>query len=141
MRFMVLLKATEATEAGKLPSTELLTAMGKFNEEMADAGVLVAGEGIHPSSRGSRVKLLAGNATITDGPFTETKELISGFWILEVASKEEAIGWAKRMPAAHEIEINLEIRQVFQAEDFGENFTPELREAEENLRARGAEKQ
>lgn len=141
MKFMVLLKATESTEAGKLPTTELLEAMGKFNEEMVDAGVLVAADGIHPSSRGARVKLLAGNTTITDGPFTETKELISGYWILDVESKEAAIDWARRMPADHEHEINLEIRKIFEASDFGDAFTPELQEAEERLRARAAERE
>jgi hypothetical protein len=140
MKFMILLKATESTEAGNLPTTELLEAMGKFNEEMVDAGILVAAEGIHPSSRGARVKLLAGNTAVTDGPFAETKELISGFWIVDVESKEAAVDWAGRVPADPQHEINLEIRKIFEASDFGDAFTPELQEAEERLRTRAAER-
>jgi hypothetical protein len=141
MKFMILSKATESTEAGVLPSEGLLTAMGKFNEEMVNAGVLVAGEGIHPSSKGARVKFSGGKTTVTDGPFTESKELIAGFWIIQVKSKDEAIEWVKRCPTSPEVETELEIRQVFEAEDFGEAFTPELREAEERLRAQTASKQ
>ncbi len=138
MRFMILLKANEDTEAGVLPSEELLTEMGKFNEELVNAGVMLAGEGLHPSSRGARVKFSEGKTTVIDGPFTETKELLAGFWIWQVDSLEEAIEWVKRIPnprgeGAEEAEI--EIRQVFEAEDFGAEFPPELREQEERLRA------
>ena len=135
MRFMVLLKADKSTEAGVPPSTELLAAMGKYNEELAKAGVLLAGEGLQPSSKGARVKFSGGRQTVTDGPFPELRELIAGFWMFQVNSKEEAIEWVKRCPdplpgGEHEIEI----RQVFEASDF-ETMTPELREKEEELRA------
>ncbi len=133
MRFMILLKADETTEAGVLPSEEVLTAMGKYNEELVKAGVLLAGEGLQPSSKGARVLFSGEEQTVVDGPFTETKELIAGFWLLQVTSKEEAIEWVKRAPLGQGAEI--EIRQVFEAEDFGPEFTPELREAEERLRA------
>ena len=136
MRFMVMVKATKNSEAGVLPSEELLAEMGKFNEELAKAGVLLAGEGLHPSSKGARVKISGDKRTVLDGPFAETKELVAGFWLLEVKSKEEAIEWVKRCPdpmPGEESEI--EIRQVFEAEDFGDEFTPELREQEERLRA------
>jgi hypothetical protein len=136
MRFMVMVKATPNSEAGVLPSEELLAEMGKFNEELVKAGVLLAGEGLQPSSKGARVKFSGGKRTVTDGPFTETKELIAGFWLIQVKSKEEAIEWVKRVPdpmPGEEAEI--EIRQVFEAEDFGPEFTPELREQEERLRA------
>ncbi len=133
MRFMILLKADETTEAGVLPSEEVLTAMGKYNEELVKAGVLLAGEGLQPSSKGARVHFSGEEQTVVDGPFTETKELIAGFWLLQVTSKEEAIEWVKRVPLGQGAEI--EIRQVFEAEDFGPEFTPELREAEERLRA------
>jgi hypothetical protein len=135
MRFMVLMKANEETEAGVMPSTELLTAMGNFNEELVKAGVMLAGEGIHPSSKGARIKFVDGKATVTDGPFTEAKELIAGFWLWDVKSKEEALEWIKRMPTPPQGEVNVELRQVFEADDFGEEFTPELREKEERLRA------
>jgi hypothetical protein len=140
MRFMILLKADKTTEAGVLPSQDLLAATGKYNEELAKAGVLLAGEGLQPSSKGARVKFQGAKRTVIDGPFSETKELIAGFWLLQVKSKEEAIDWVKRCPNPLEGEAEIEIRQVFEAEDFGEAFTPELREAEERLRAQVAAK-
>jgi hypothetical protein len=136
MRFMVMIKANKDTEAGVLPSQELLTEMTKFNEELVNAGVMLAGEGLHPSSKGARVKFSKGKYVVTDGPFAETKELIAGFWIWQVNSKEEAIEWAKRIPNPHGEEGEVEIRQVFEDEDFGEEFTPELREQEKRLRDR-----
>ncbi len=135
MRFMVLVKATPESEAGQLPSTELLEAMGKYNEELAKAGILLAGEGLQPSSKGARVRFKGSERSVVDGPFAETKELIAGFWLWEVRSMEEAIEWVKRCPNPMEGESEIEIRQVFEADDFGENLTPELREAEERLRA------
>jgi hypothetical protein len=129
-----MIRANKDTEAGVMPSEELLTAMGKYNEELVKAGVMLAGEGLHPSSKGSRVKSSKGKITVTDGPFTETKELICGFWIWQVKSMEEAIEWAKRMPNPHNEDGEVEIRPVFEAEDFGEEFTSELREQEERLR-------
>jgi hypothetical protein len=135
MKFMVVVKATKESEAGKLPSQELLAAMGKFNEELVKAGVMLAGEGLQPSSKGARVKFSGKTRMVTDGPFTETKELIAGFWLWEVASLQDAIDWVKRCPNPHEGESEIEIRQAFTAEDFGEAFTPELREREEKLRA------
>jgi hypothetical protein len=141
MRFMVLIKANEETEAGVLPSERLLTEMGKFNEELASSGVLLAGEGLQDSSKGARVKFSATGTTVVDGPFTETKELIAGFWLLQVKSKEEAIEWVRRVPNPDGQESEIEIRQVFEVEDFGDNLTPELREAEENLRKKTAEQQ
>jgi hypothetical protein len=134
MRVIVMIRANKDTEAGVMPSEELLTAMGKYNEELVKAGVMLAGEGLHPSSKGARVKSAKGKITVTDGPFTETKELICGFWIWQVKSLEEAIEWAKRMPNPHNEDGEVEIRPVFEAEDFGEEFTPELREQEERLR-------
>jgi hypothetical protein len=134
MRFMLLLKADKNTEAGVLPSTELLAAMGKYNEELVKAGVMLAGEGLQPSSKGARVKFSGKKRTVIDGPFAETKELIAGFWLIQVKSKEEAIEWVKRCPNPLEGEAEIEIRQVFEAADFGEAFTPELREQEERLR-------
>ena len=139
MRFMILLKADQNTEAGVLPGEEMLAAMTKYNEELARAGVLLAGEGLHPSSKGARVKFSGDKRTVTDGPFTEAKELIAGFWLIQVKSKEEAIEWVKRCPNPLEGEAEIEIRQVFEAEDFGPEFTPELREAEERVRAQVAE--
>jgi hypothetical protein len=134
MRFMVIVKATKDSEAGILPSTELLATMGKYNEELAKAGVILAGEGLQASSNGARVKFsAAGKPTVRDGPFAETKELIAGFWLWQVKSKEEAIEWAKRAPMLPGDE--LEIRQVFEADDFGANLTPELRQQEGRLRA------
>ena len=138
MRFMVLVKASPESEAGELPSTEMLAEMGKYNEELAKAGVMVAGEGLHPSSRGARVRFSGSDRTVLDGPFTETKELIAGFWLWQVKSKEEAIEWLKRAPFK---EGEVELRQVFESDDFGEEFTPELREQEERIRAQVSEKQ
>jgi hypothetical protein len=134
MRFMLLIKADKSTEAGVLPSTELLAAMGKYNEELVKAGVMLAGEGLQPSSKGARVKFSGKKRTVIDGPFAETEELIAGFWLIQVKSKEEAIEWVKRCPNPLEGEAEIEIRQVFEAADFGEAFTPELREQEERLR-------
>ncbi len=139
MRFMILVKASEESEAGVLPDEKILTEMGKFNEELVKAGVMLAAEGLHPSSRGARVKFEGAKRTVTDGPFSETKELVAGFCLWQVKSKEEAIEWLKRAPFDGGTEV--EIRQVFEAEDFGANLTPELREQEERLRARVAEKQ
>jgi hypothetical protein len=133
MRFMILVKASKDSETGVMPSQQLLTEMGKFNEELAKAGVLLAGEGLHPSSKGARVKFSGSKRTVTDGPFAETKELIAGFWIWRVKSKEEAIEWVKRCPNPHNEESEIEIRQIFEAEDFGPALTPELREQEERL--------
>ena len=141
MRFMVLIKADKDSEAGVLPNEQLLTAMGNFNDELVKAGVMVAGEGLHPSSKGARVKFSGEKRTVIDGPFTEAKELIAGFWIWQVSSKEEAIEWVKRCPNPMGVESEIEIRQVFEAEDFGAEFTPELREQEERQRARIAAKQ
>jgi hypothetical protein len=129
---MVIVKANPESEAGVLPSKEILTVMGKYNEELAKAGIILAGEGLHPSSKGVRIKFSGANRTIIDGPFTETKELIAGFWLWQVRSKQEAIEWLKRAPFDGGTEI--ELRQVFEAEDFGENLTPELREQEQRLR-------
>src|SRR5579859_5009188 len=141
MRFMVRVKASRDSEAGKMPSRELLEAMGKFNEELAKAGILLAGEGLHPSGKGARVRFSGNKRTVIDGPFTETKELVAGFWLWQVKSKEEAIEWVKRCPnpmPGNEAEI--EIRQVFEAADFGEALTPELREKEERLFRKAARK-
>ena len=140
MRFIVMVKATKDSEAGMMPSTKLLEDMGKFNEELVKAGIMLAGEGLHPSSKGVRVKFNGDKRTVIDGPFAETKELVAGFWIWQVKSKEEAIEWVKRCPNPHEGESEIEIRQVFEADDFGPELTPELREAEERLRERIAEK-
>lgn len=138
MRFMVIVKASEESEAGVLPDEKILTEMGKFNEELVKAGVMLAGEGLHPSSKGARVRFSSGKLTVIDGPFSETKELVAGFWLWQVKSKEEAIEWLKRSPFE---ETEVEIRQVFEAEDFGDNLTPELREQEERLRAQMESKQ
>ncbi len=134
MRFMIIIKSDEQAEAGRLPSMEALTAMAKFNQEMVDAGVLLSGEGLQQSSKGARVTLTAAGTTVTDGPFTEAKELVGGFWMIEVASRDEAIEWAKRCPAPPRGEAVLEVRKVLEAEDFGENFTPELQENEQRMR-------
>jgi hypothetical protein len=136
---MVLVKADEQSEAGVMPSEEMLATMGKFNEELVKAGVMLAGEGLHPSSKGARVKFEGDKRTVTDGPFTEAKELIAGYWLWQVKSKEEALEWLKRAPFDGGTEI--ELRQVFEAEDFGDEFTPELREQEERLRAQAAANQ
>ena len=138
MRFMVMVKATQDSEAGVMPSQQLLTEMGKFNEELVKAGIMLAGEGLQPSSKGVRVRFSGHQRTVTDGPFAETKELIAGFWLWQVKSKDEAIEWLKRAPFDGGTEI--ELRQVFEAEDFGAEFTPELREQEERLRAQIAAK-
>jgi hypothetical protein len=140
MRFMVIIKANKDSEAGVLPDEKLLTEMGKFNEELVKAGVLLAGEGLHASSKGARVRFSGAKRTVIDGPFAETKELIAGFWLWQVKSKEEAIEWVKRCPNPTGAEAEVEIRQVFEAEDFGAALTPELREQEERLRARPAVK-
>jgi hypothetical protein len=136
MRFMVIVKADKNSEAGVMPSRELLTAMGKFNEELVKAGVMLAGEGLHPTSKGKRVRFSGGKHTVIDGPFTESKELIAGFWLWQVRSMDEAIEWLKRSPFDGGAEI--EIRQVFEADDFGAELTPELREQEERLRKQTA---
>ena len=131
MRFMIIVKATEDSEAGVMPSEELLSAMGKYNEELARAGIMLAGEGLQPSSKGARVLFSGSRRTVVDGPFAETKELVAGFWLWQVKSKEEAIEWVKRCPNPMPGDSVIEIRQVFEAEDFGEQFTPELREQAE----------
>jgi hypothetical protein len=135
MKFMIIVKASKASEAGEMPSTELLTAMGNYNEELSKAGILLAGEGLHPSSKGARVRFSGKDRTVTDGPFAETKELIAGYWLWEVGSLQEAIDWVKRCPNPHDEDSDIEIRQVFSADDFGEALTPELRDQEERLRA------
>jgi len=137
MRFMVLVKANASSEAGVMPSEQMLAEMGKYNEELVKAGVMLAGEGLHPSSKGARVKLSGDKRTVIDGPFAETKELIAGYWLFQVKSKEEAIEWVKRCPnpMGPGEEAEIEIRQVFDADDFGAEFTPELREAEARLGA------
>jgi hypothetical protein len=140
MRFMVIVKASKDSEAGKMPSEELLAAMGKYNEELVKAGIMLSGEGLHPSSKGARVRFAGDKRIVTDGPFAETKELIAGFWMWQVKSKAEAIEWVKRCPNPMPgTEAEIEIRQVFEAEDFGAEFTPELREQEERLRAEAAQ--
>jgi hypothetical protein len=141
MRFMVIVKADKSSEAGVLPSQELLAEMGKFNEELVKAGVMLAGEGLHASSKGARVRFSGNKRTVIDGPFSETKELIAGFWLWQVRSKEEAIEWVKRAPNPFPgTESEIEIRQIFEAEDFGPEFTPELRDQEERLRKQMAAK-
>ena len=137
MRFMILVKADKNSEAGVLPDEKILTEMGKFNEELTKAGVMLAAEGLHPSSKGARVRFSGGKRTVIDGPFTESKELVAGFWLWQVKSKDEAIEWLKRAPFD---QTEVEIRHVFEASDFGEAFTPELREAEARMRAQGAER-
>lgn len=141
MRFMVIVKASKDSEAGVMPSEQLLSDMGKFNEELVKAGVMLAGEGLHPSSKGKRVRFSGKKRTVIDGPFVETKELIAGYWLWQCTSMEEAIERAKRCPNPHDEETELEIRPVFEAEDFGAEFSPELREQEERLRAQIAAKQ
>jgi hypothetical protein len=138
MRFMVLVKATPESEAGVMPSAELFAAMGKFNEELVNAGVMQAGEGLQPSSKGARVRFSGKDRKVIDGPFAETKELVAGYWIWQVRSKDEAIEWLKRAPFQDE---EIEVRQIFEAEDFGAEFTPELRKQEERLRAEVAARQ
>jgi hypothetical protein len=141
MRFMLMVKANDDSEAGVLPDEQLLRAMGEYNEQMVNAGILLAGEGLHPSSKGARVRFDGDKRTVIDGPFTEAKELVAGFWLIEVKSKDEAIEWVKRCPNPMAGESEIEIRQVFTSADFGEAFTPELQEAEENLRARVEQQQ
>jgi hypothetical protein len=138
---MAIVKANEDSEAGEMPSEELLTEMGKFNEELVKAGVMLAGEGLHPSSKGARVSFGGDERTVIDGPFAETKELIAGYWILQVSSFDEAVEWIKRCPNPHDKAGEIEIRQVFEAEDFGEEFTPELREQEDRIRAQAEQNQ
>ena len=133
MRFMILLKADKTTESGALPDEKLLTEMGKYNEELVKAGVMLAGEGLHPSSKGARVKFSGANRSVIDGPFAETKELLAGFWIFKVNSLQEAIDWVKKCPNPLQGEAEIEIRQIFEAEEFGDAFTPELREQEKRL--------
>src|ERR1044071_6084189 len=137
MRFMVIVKASKESEAGEMPTEQMLTEMGKFNEELVKAGVMLAGEGLQASSKGARVKFSGGQKTVIDGPFAETKELVAGFWLWQCKSLEEAIEWLKRSPFE---DTEVEIRQVFETEDFGDEFTPELREREERLRAQIATK-
>jgi hypothetical protein len=140
MRFMIMIKADKTTEAGGLPDEKILTEMGRYNEELVKAGVMRAGEGLQPSSKGARVKFSGEKVTVIDGPFSEAKELIAGFWLWQVKSKDEAIEWVKRCPHPPQGEMEIEIRQLFEAEDFGAEFTPELREQEERLRAEIAAK-
>jgi len=135
MRVMVMVKATEQSEAGVMPSEQLLADMGRYNEELVNAGIMLAGEGLHPTSRGARVRFSGKDRTVVDGPFAETRELVAGFWLWQVRSLDEAIEWVKRCPNPHEGPCEIEIRPVFEAEDFGAEFTPELREQEERLRA------
>ena len=135
MRFMVIVPASKESEAGVMPDEKILTEMGKFNEEMVKAGVMLAGEGLHPTSKGARLTFSGGKTTVTDGPFTESKEMIAGFWLIQVKSKEEAIAWMRRAP--FDGGTTLEIRQVFETEEFGDALTPELREAEDRLRREG----
>jgi hypothetical protein len=140
MRVMVMVKATKESEAGALPDKELLSKMGKFNEELVKAGIMLAGDGLHPSSKGKRVRFSGEKRTVIDGPFTETKELIAGYWMWQVRSMEEAVEWLKRCPNPHSGVTDVEIRPVFEAADFGEQLTPELRERERKLREQIAEK-
>jgi len=137
---MVMVKATKLSESGALPDQKLLSDMGQFNEELVKAGVMLAGEGLHPSSKGARIRFSGAKRTVIDGPFAETKELVAGFWLWQVKSKEEAIEWVKRCPNPFPGESEIEIRQVYEAEDFGAEFTPELRAQEERLRAQVAAK-
>ena len=135
MRFMIIVKASQDSEKGVMPSQQLLADMGKYNEELVKAGIMLAGEGLQPSSKGARVRFSGSSRSVVDGPFAETKELIAGFWLWQVKSKEEAIEWVKRCPNPHNGDSEIEIRQIFEAEDFGAEFTPELREQEERLRS------
>jgi len=141
MRVMVIVKANKASEAGQMPDEKLLTQMGQFNEELSKAGIMLAGEGLHPSSKGKRIKFSGTNRTVVDGPFMETKELIAGYWIWKVKSMEEAVEWVKRCPNPHVGDSEIEIRQIFETEDFGDLLTPELREQEERIRRDAAKRQ
>jgi hypothetical protein len=138
MKFMMIVKASKESEAGAMPGEELLTAMGKYNEELMNAGALLAGEGLHPSSKGARVKFAGEKRTVGNGPFAETSQLVAGFWLIQARSLEEAIDWARRCPNPMEGESEIEIRQVFEAEDFGDALTPELKQQEKRLRAQSA---
>lgn len=138
MRVMVIVKASEESEAGKMPDTALLAAMGAYNEELTKAGIMLAGEGLHPTRRGKRVRFSGKKRTVIDGPFTDTKDLIAGFWIWRVKSMDEAVEWLKRCPNPHDEETEVEIRPIFEADDFGEEFTPELRAQEERIIAEAA---
>src|SRR5947209_5355527 len=138
MRFMVMIRADKNTESGMLPDEKMLTAMTRYNEELVKAGVMLAGEGLQPSSKGARVRFSGDKRTVIDGPFAETKELIAGYWLFQCKSKEEAIEWVKRCPNPMDVDSEIEIRQVFETEDFGEAFTPELRAREERMRAETA---
>ena len=140
MRFVILMKATPDSEAGVLPDSDILTRMGNYNEELVNAGIMLGGEGLQASSKGARVKFSDGKTIVVDGPFAETKELIAGFWLWQCKSKQEAIDWVKRCPTIPGVETNIEIRQVFEADDFGAEFTPEVRAQEERLRERMSEK-
>lgn len=141
MRVMAIVKASKDSEAGVMPKEELLAAMGQFNEELAKAGLMIGGEGLHPSSKGARVSFGDGEPRVTDGPFAETKELIAGYWLLQVDSFEEAVEWMKKCPNPHDEAGEIEIRQVFETEDFGEELTPELREQEDRVRAQAEQNQ
>ena len=140
MRVIVMVKATKASEAGVMPDEKMLTEMGNYNEELVKAGIMVAGEGLHPSSKGKRVRFSGPKRTVIDGPFAETKELVAGYWLWNVKSMDEAVEWLKRCPNPHNEESDVEIRQVFESEDFGPAFTPELREREERIRKQLAKK-
>lgn len=135
MRYMVILKSDERTEAGQLPTEQELTEMGNYNDELVKAGVMLAGEGLQASSKGARVRFSGGNTTVTDGPFSEAKELIAGFWIIQTKTRDEAVEWVKRVPVGADSDTEIEIRQVFEAEDFGDAYTPEVREQEDRMRA------
>lgn len=141
MKVMVIVKASKASEAGEMPTEELLREMGNYNEQLVKAGIMLAGEGLHPSSKGVRVRFSGKNRSVIDGPFPETKELIAGYWIWRVKSMEEAVEWLKKCPNPHPEESEVEIRRIFEAEDFGEAFTPELREQEDRIRAEAARHQ
>ena len=141
MRVIVMVKATKKSEAGTMPDEKMLTEMGKYNEELVKAGIMVAGEGLHPSSKGKRVRFSGTRRTVIDGPFAETKELLAGYWLWNVKSMDEAVEWLKRCPNPHNEESEIEIRQVFEADDFGESFTPALREQEERIRAEAERRQ
>jgi hypothetical protein len=140
MRFMMIVKASKQSEAGVMPSEELLTAMGKYNEELVKAGVMLAGEGLHPSAKGARVKFAGDQRSVAHGPFPETNQLVAGFWLIQAKSLDEAIAWARRAPNPMEGESEIEIRQLFEAEDFGDALTPELKQQEERLRAQSGAK-
>ena len=140
MRVMVIVKASNASEAGEMPDQKMLADMGRFNEELANAGIMLAGEGLHPTSRGKRVRFSGSNRSVVDGPFAETKELIAGFWIWQVKSMDEAVQWVKRCPNPHYEDSEIEIRPIFEAEDFGAEFTPELQEQERRVREKAAQK-